>query len=212
MPPWSGRPTDPSRPGPRHAVPGRAVSGHTVPGHAAPRAAPLVTPSAGSRPVARWSGAFARLAGHLDVAWDLDGTLVGHPASPLLHRFILATPRVRHVIVTFRTATGCGDPWAELAAYTNAPGPTCFERVITLQDDRREALVAARRGAHARWSLRRLFRPDPSGERDCRRWKGLVCHQHGLTALVDDLTPMVAEGCRHYGVELFHPDDFSAGG
>lgn len=184
-----------------------------APSHLGPsRAAPAATPPAGSRPVARWSGAFARLASHLDIAWDLDGTLVGHPASPSLHRFILATPRVRHVIVTFRTDTGCGDPWAELAAYTNAPGRGCFERVIALQDDRREEVIAACRGASPRWGLGRLFRPAPDRGRDCRRWKGMVCHQYGLTALVDDLTPMVAEGCRHHGVELFHPDDFSAGG
>lgn len=193
MSPRSSRSIGPLRPGPSHT-------------------ASAVTPAPGPRPAARRSAAFARLASHLDIAWDLDGTLVGHPASPLLHRFISATPRIRHVIVTFRTGMGCGDPWAELAAYTDAPGRTCFERVITLQDDKWEELAAARRGASPRWSLRRLFRPVPDAERDCRRWKGMVCHRHGLTALVDDLTPMVAEGCRHYGVDLFHPDDFSATG
>lgn len=146
------------------------------------------------------------------MAWDLDGTLVGHPASPLLHRFIRATPRIRHVIVTFRTGAGCGDPWAELAAYTGAPGRTHFERVITSRDDGWAELAAACRGASARRGLGRWFRPVPDAERAYRHWKGLVCHRHGLTALVDDFTPMVAEGCRRHGVALFHPGDFLADG
>lgn len=175
------------------------------PHHPAPTRAAL--PRA-ARSATCWSGAFGRLASHLDIAWDLDGTLVGHPAAPLLHRFILATPHIRHVIVTFRSHAGHGDPWRELAAYGDAPGRTYFERVIPIEDEMRDAFAAAHRGASLGWSLGRLLRPVPTQEAYCRWWKGMVCHQHGLTALVDDLTPMVAEGCRRYGVALFHPDEF----
>jgi hypothetical protein len=49
----------------------------------------------------------ARLATHLDIGWDFDGTLVEHSAAPFLHRFIRDHRAIRHVIVP--TADGWPD-------------------------------------------------------------------------------------------------------
>lgn len=154
--------------------------------------------------------ALQRLATHMDIAWDVDNTLIDHPASPLLHRFILATPHIRHVIVTFRNERQ-GGPWHALARYAAAPGPTAFSRVIYLPEVLREQYSqaqAARR--NSLWpAFDRLLRPRKSGwESTYRAWKGMMCEREGITALVDDMTQMVAVGCQRHGVKLFHPSDF----
>ena len=149
---------------------------------------------------------FGKLASHMDVGWDLDGTLIGHPASTLLHQFIRATPRIRHVIVTFRNRKLHGDPWADLAAYHGAPPREAFDGAVFVQDEAMEDFSRSHQATRAFWPLSRFMRRPTDGA--CRRWKGQVCSRNGLTALVDDMTSMVASGCRQYGVELFHPKDF----
>lgn len=157
--------------------------------------------------------AFQRLATHMDIAWDMDGTLINHPASPFLHRFILDTPHIRHVIVTFRSARQ-GTPWALLGGYSSKLGAKHFVRTIHMPDELCAGLsseTGARRSG--RWpSLGPLMRPwRRTADTAHRSWKGLICHQEGITALVDDLTSLVSEGCRRHGVELFHPADFLPG-
>ena len=156
------------------------------------------------------SPAFLRLASHMDIAWDMDGTLIDHPAAPLLHQFIKDTPQIRHVIVTFRSARQ-GTPWGLLGGYSSQLGVSHFSHAIHLPDELCAGLsddVAARRGG--RWPvLGPLTRPWRRATDNAHRtWKGLICQQEGITALVDDLTGLVAEGCRRHGVELFHPTDF----
>ncbi len=173
-------------------------------------AAARSAPRAASRAVQPSNPALHRLATHMDIAWDVDNTLIDHPASPLLHRFILATPHIRHVIVTFRNE-GQGGPWHALARYAAAPGPTAFNRVIYLPEVLREQysqVQAARRSAV--WpAFERLLRPRKSGwEGTYRAWKGMMCEREGITALVDDMTQLVAYGCHRHGVKLFHPSDF----
>ena len=153
-----------------------------------------------------------RLATHMDIAWDVDNTLIDHPASPLLHRFILATPHIRHVIVTFRNERQ-GGPWGALARYSAAPGPTAFNRVIYLPEVLREQYSSAQSAQrNALWpAFDRLLHPRKAGwEGTYRAWKGMMCEREGITALVDDMTQMVAYGCQRHGVKLFHPSDFLA--
>ena len=175
------------------------------------------TRSSAAPPRRGWSSAsgheataFQRLATHMDIAWDMDGTLIDHPAAPLLHRFILDTPHIRHVIVTFRSARQ-GTPWALLGGYSSRLGAGHFVQAIHLPDELCAGLsgeTSARRSG--RWPglgpLMRPWRRPPDTAH--RSWKGLICQQEGITALVDDLTSLVAEGCRRHGVELFHPADF----
>lgn len=148
------------------------------------------------------AAALAKLASHMDIGWDLDGTLIGHPASPLLHRFIRAHRRMRHVLITFRTRRRHADPWSDLRAYQDAPRPEAFADVVFL--DEAAAEIVSRIEQSARWLWRR---PDPEQLLHLE-WKGRVCREQGLTALVDDKPRMVAPGCRRYGIDLFHPQDF----
>lgn len=169
-----------------------------------------LAPRAASRAVRPSNPALHRLASHMDIAWDVDNTLIDHPASPLLHRFILATPHIRHVIVTFRNK-GQGSPWHALARYANAPGPTAFNRVIYLPEVLREqySQVQAARRSSVWPAFDRLLHPRKSGwEGTYRAWKGMMCEREGITALVDDMTQLVAYGCQRHGVKLFHPSNF----
>ncbi len=174
----------------------------------APRLAPWDAP----RVVRPSNPALQRLATHMDIAWDVDNTLIDHPASPLLHRFILATPHIRHVIVTFRNERQ-GGPWHALARYASAPGLTAFNQVIYLPEALREQYSNAQAAQrNALWpAFDRLLRPRKAGwEGTYRAWKGMMCEREGITALVDDMTRLVADGCQRHGVKLFHPADFLA--
>lgn len=150
-----------------------------------------------------YPAAVHRLASHMDIAWDVDGTLLDHSASPLLHRFILGTPHIRHVIVTFRSERQ-GTPWGRLAAYGTGLGPAAFTHTLFLPDELSAGLADAT-GRRGRFS--QLLRRTPPGG-DHRTWKAQTCQTEGVTALVDDLTGIVAKACLRHGVELFHPADF----
>lgn len=150
------------------------------------------------------SAALARLALHMDIAWDFDGTLVDHPASPLLHRFIREHPHIRHVIITFRTHGAESRVWSELAQHGTAPSRSCFERILNVPDEIWEQV----RDRRQRLGLARHLLPASAAEQQYRCWKGWACREHAMTALVDDMTAAVAPGCRKYGVALFHPKDF----
>lgn len=157
----------------------------------------------------RHSQALSRLASHMDIAWDVDGTLVDNPAAPVLHRFICDTPHIRHVVVSFRSARH-GIPWGRLAGYGAGLEARHFDRAIHLPPELCAGIAddtGGRRGG--RWpGLGALTPWRRSSDAAHRLWKGQICQQEGFTALVDDLTGLVAEGCRRHGVELFHPSDF----
>ncbi len=152
------------------------------------------------------SAALATLALHMDIAWDFDGTLVGHPASPLLHQFIREHRGIRHVIVTFRSHGTESLVWSELARHRSAPDRACFDGVLNVPD----AMWEQVRDRRQRLGLARRLLPSLS-ERQYKTWKGRACREHAITALVDDMTATVAAGCRRYGVALFHPNDFLPG-
>ncbi len=150
------------------------------------------------------SAAVAKLALHMDIAWDFDGTLIGHPASPLLHRLIREHRNIRHVIVTFRTHGAESQIWSELAHHRSAPARSCFDGILNVPD----AMWERVRNRRERLGFVRYLIPRSAMELQYRRWKGWACREHFVTALVDDMTAMVAAGCRRYGVALFHPKDF----
>jgi len=154
-----------------------------------------------------WSRAAEALALHLDIAWDFDGTLIGHPASPLIHQFIREHRGIRHVIVTFRSHGTESLVWSELAQHRSAPGRSCFDGILNVPDAMWEAVRTRRK----RLGLARHLVPHSASELEYRRWKGWACNEHSITALVDDMPAMVARGCRRYGVALFHPKIFLPG-
>lgn len=143
----------------------------------------------------------------MDIAWDFDGTLIDHPAAPLLHRFIREHRGIRHVIVTFRTHGTENLVWSELARYQTAPDRGCFDGVLNIPDEIWEEV----RDRRKRLGFARHLLPRSLAEVRYREWKGWACRAHNLTALVDDMPAMVAGGCRRYDVALFHPKDFLSG-
>jgi len=149
-------------------------------------------------------GGFAVLRRHRAIGWDMDGTLIGHDAAPLLHDFIRSHPELRHVIVTFRSHGLETMLWRDLAAYATAPAPACFEAVINMDDD---IFASFQRWRRWRDAGRHAGPPAPVEERYLA-WKGRLCAERGLTVLVDDMTEHVRPGCARHDVALLHPDDF----
>lgn len=172
----------------------------------------LALPRLSGHPVSRGAETpiVQRLATHMDIAWDVDGTLLDHPASPLLHRFIMQTPHIRHVIVTFRGERQ-DSFWSRLGRYSTALGPAAFHRVIYMPESLAAGLIEDRRASkQTGWPrLGRLWRGRKQEiENPHLTWKGETCGREGITALVDDMTGLVAKGCQRHGVELFHPGAF----
>ncbi len=148
------------------------------------------------------SEAFDRLRGLPALAWDFDDTLVGHGASPAMHRFIAETPHITHSIVTFRALGSERQIWEDLALETDLLAATHFRHVINIDDGLATLVQRLRRHRHSR-----LFAgPEGPAERAYRHWKGMVCARIGAIALIDDRTEDVAPGCDAFGIMHLHPD------
>jgi 8-oxo-dGTP pyrophosphatase MutT (NUDIX family) len=150
----------------------------------------------------------ALLAAHHAIGWDFDGTLIGHPASPMLHGFIRATPERRHVIVTFRTHELRAALPRDLAAIPGAPPISAFAAVESIPD----ALWLAFEEDRQRREAGALHGPLTAAERAYVEWKGATCRRLGLTVLVDDDAEHVGPGCEAHGVALVRPDCLCADG
>ncbi len=147
---------------------------------------------------------FGALRTHAAIGWDLDLTLIGHPASASLHAFIRDTPHIRHAIITFRPTSMRDSVWADLARLPSAPPATSFVGVDTIDDT-----VAAAFQRLRRWRAQGLYAGPPCpAEALYLRWKGDVCARLGATVLVDDMTDHVRAGCEAHGIQLLHPDVF----
>lgn len=147
---------------------------------------------------------FDELRRHRTIGWDLDLTLIGHPASPAMHDFIRATPEIRHLIVTFRSHGAQNHIWSDLAGVDGAPPPSCFAGVVNIDD----AIVQAFRRINQHRTSGHYTGPLSPAEALYRSWKGRMCAQWGATILIDDMTEYVALGCTLHGIELLHPNRF----
>lgn len=147
---------------------------------------------------------FSELLRHKAIAWDLDETLIDHPASYFLQEFINLNPQIEHSIVTFRTHGMENDIWQDIASYPHSPLPSAFKRVFhpsnKIFSDYQILSTARADGL--------LTGPLMRGEIDFLEWKGKICADNGLSVLVDDRTNFVEIGCKKYGIVLFHPDEF----
>lgn len=148
---------------------------------------------------------------HRAIGWDFDNTLIDHPSSPEIHRYIRAHPEKRHLIVTFRSFGWQDRVWSSLAAYPGAPGRECFAGLVNM-DDARFVPAVPEEGAHveharAHDAIRliegKLLITDVDSYLE---WKGLMCRELGLTILVDDKPEHVLAGCAKHGIAHIHPD------
>jgi hypothetical protein len=142
---------------------------------------------------------------HMILGWDVDGTILDHPAAPLMHRYIRDNPQKRHLIVTFRSHGWEDRIWDELAELHQAfPERNAFVEVVNLPNDLYMAYLCARGNSDAPPS-ELISHPDILAFHE---WKGMICAQHGATVLVDDMTEHVIIGCDRHGVTHIHPDEF----
>lgn len=152
----------------------------------------------------RASDAFTGLQCHTTIGWDLDLTLIGHPASDALQDFIRATPHIRHILVTFRPTSTRDTIWTDLARFAALPLAQCFLAVETIDDD-----VSVTFQRLQRYRAQGLYSGPPSPvEALYLQWKGVVCARWGASVLVDDMTDHVRLGCVAHGIRLLHPDAF----
>jgi hypothetical protein len=135
---------------------------------------------------------FETLMTHDSIGWDVDFTLVGHPRAQAMAEFIRRTPEKRHVLVTFRTHQMARMIWVDL-----------FRESRLTKDDFSGLLRIADAEFEACCMPSGLFIPTPNW----LTWKGEVCHDQGLTVLVDDATDQVKRGCDLHDIVLIHPDD-----
>lgn len=145
------------------------------------------------------------LASHHNIGWDFDGTLMGHPNSPLMHDYIRRYPEKRHWIVTFRSRGLEEEVFSLLrgAYYARAPRRADFEGVINISGWAyycwNRVMTKRKRG----WGG-----PETRAERYWNAWKGRACREVGITVMIDDDAPAVRGGCEVHGVVYRHPMSF----
>lgn len=141
---------------------------------------------------------------HGVIAWDVDLTLIGHPASPWMHDFIRRTPQIRHLVVSFRAHGAELSVWDDLEGVPGAAARSCFAALHTIDHD-----LAARFQRLARHRRAGLYAGPPCpDEMRYLTWKGRICAEAGAGVLIDDMTEHVRLGCEAHGVALLHPDAF----
>ncbi len=147
--------------------------------------------------------ALSALQSHGCIGWDLDNTLIGHPASPTLHDFIRGNPSICHVLITFRTDMAGIGP--DLAGQAGSVTPEHFAVVETMDSE-----LATNFFRLQRQRAKGLFAgPMAFCELEYRSWKGRICARHGGTLLIDDMTDHVSLGCERHGITLLHPDQLT---
>jgi len=143
------------------------------------------------------------LLAHPAIGWDFDGTLIDHPNSAWMHRFIHMHPEKEHVILTFRTHGYERSMFDEMQhLYPGAPSRTCFARVLNIEN------LAWEQVKKTELLRQHGFRgPFTEWERYYMEWKGMTCHRLNIPVLVDDRHALVLPGCRKYSIEYIHPDE-----
>ena len=144
--------------------------------------------------------AFDQLRRYRCIGWDLDNTLIGHPASAEMHAFIRAAPHITHLLITFRTEPA--SVWPDLERFPNAAGRACFKGVETMEP----GLAVAFQRLQRQRQLGLYAGPMAFCELEYRSWKGRICARHGAELLIDDMTDHVSPGCERHGIILLHPD------
>lgn len=137
-----------------------------------------------------------RLYNHERIALDFDYTLVDHKNSELLHDFVCQEWQRRSIwIVTHRQEGWAKTIWEDLehASY----GHLCEEMF--------SGAICCPKTVYA-GHLVGVSDDDPRVKRFLN-WKGSVCVQNKITALVDDSPDINKDGCLTKGVEFIFTDD-----
>lgn len=140
---------------------------------------------------------------HEAIAWDFDGTLFDHRYSHKMHDYIRAHPEKKHVIVTFRSGLATnGKPWVdkvweELGQYQNPLTKDHFHSVINMSEETFDTHGSKWRPGGIIIDATAYY----------TEWKGQMCHENGLTVLVDDNGDHTIPGCTKYGIVYIDPEN-----
>jgi hypothetical protein len=139
------------------------------------------------------------------IAWDFDGTLINHPNSPMLHKYIKNTPEKTHIIVTFRSHGMQNNIFNDLKIYKTAPDPKLFQHIYNISNKAFEEFQIT---TYKR-KIGIITGELTSEELYYINWKGMICKNFNFPVLIDDKTEDVLPGCKIHDIKLFHPDQFS---
>lgn len=144
------------------------------------------------------------LARHTGIGWDVDKTLINDPASETLQEFIKNHPRNKNCIVTYRTHGLVSMIFPDLSLYPAKLKRSNFSAVFSVNQD---LWIKFKEDEHRR-KYEGFNGPLTETEIEYIEWKPKICHENGLTALVDDRIDLLTIPCRKYGIELYNPKDF----
>jgi|ERR1051326_232568 hypothetical protein len=137
------------------------------------------------------------LISHQKVGIDFDGTLIEHPRSRLLQRFILANRDKEFHIVSFRSHGMEKNIERDLrisTLMTQVPlGLQHFTGVHNVPDALYEG-----------WAM--FGDADQQKVKDYLCWKATKCRELGCTIIVDDMSD-VGPHCEEIGIRYLHPDN-----
>lgn len=141
---------------------------------------------------------FERLAKHDAIGWDVDGTLVyGGENATAFREFIFANPHKRHCLVTFRTHDLLTRLEGDLARH-GFKDITVFDKILSVPANMWMEWAILQQQRKENKTVGRLLLPETA----YMEWKGFICRQEGLTALVDDDLLNTERGCKRYGIAL----------
>lgn len=137
---------------------------------------------------------------HTSLCWDLDGTLFDHPDTEQFAEFIRTNPfnQVFH-IVTFRTHRLVTDIVPDLEDI--GLNPMMFKTINhPTNAEYAQYYLAMKRGTEGMDHPAIVF---------WQNFKGATCARLRSNLLIDDMRDDVLPGCRTFGIEYIHPDDFA---
>ncbi len=150
---------------------------------------------------------------HDTLGIDVDDTLIGHPRSHVLQRFILEHHKIKNFhIVTFRTH-GMEDMIDQdiLTSTVDTQVPLRLHHFAGVH-----SIPYGLYENHKKqqWSASREVKRSPGGiilpnDSDIYyTWKAEKCREIGCTVLIDDMEPAIGRHCERIGILCLNPDHY----
>lgn len=148
------------------------------------------------------------LAKHHKIGIDVDGTLIDHPRSHLLQRFILDHHQTKEFyIITFRS-----HGWEKRLEHDI--GESTLLTTVPLQLNHFRGIHTVPQQIHENhWMARSCEGTATPGSiiiahDDFYGWKAAVCREIGCTVLIDDMEPSIGPHCVRLGVVCLNPNHY----
>ena len=149
---------------------------------------------------------FDILENHEIIGLDFDGTLIDHPSGVELQNFVHENHLDKQIyIITFRSGSMLVDLWDDMKEFNYyCPSKRMFKGVYGIEHSAwqaNEIAMLKRRSG--------MIGEDLTDEEIYyKTWKGMMCNKLGATVLVDDKPGDVMLGCKKFGIQFVHIDQF----